>query len=131
MSYVFDSSSLLEAMKRNAVAVLAGNYTLDLARYELANALWKQHILLHRISEDDLNNLVRIAKDVMDVLEILSTGCHEEEVIKLSSKLKLTFYDASYVFHAISMGASLVTEDEQLINNAKTRVRALRLQEIL
>jgi len=131
MSYVFDSSALLEAMKSKATTVLAGNYTLDLAKYELANALWKQHALLHRISRDDLNSLVRIAKDVMNVLEILRTDCHEEEVIKLSSELRLTFYDASYVFHALNLGASLVTEDEQLIDNAGTRVRALRIREIL
>lgn len=131
MSYVFDPSALLEAMKSNATTVLAGKYTLDLARYELANALWKQHALLHRISEDDLNSLVRIAKEVMNVLEILNTGCHEEEVVKLSSELKLTFYDASYVFHAMNVGASLVTKDERLIDSARTRVRALRLREIL
>jgi len=131
MSYVFDSSSLLEAMKRNATAALAGNYTLDLAMYELMNALWKQHALLHRIGGDELNSLVTISKEVMNVLEILSTGCHEEEVIKLSSQLKLTFYDASYVFHAINTGASLVTEDEQLIDRVRSRVRAIRLREVL
>jgi predicted nucleic acid-binding protein len=131
MSYVFDSSSLLEAMKRNATAVLAGNFTLDLARYELMNALWKQHALLHRIGADELNSLVRVSKEVMNVLEILGTGCHEEEIIKLSSQLKLTFYDASYVFHAVNTRASLVTEDERLIDSARSLVRAVRFREIL
>jgi len=104
---------------------LAGNYTLDLARHELGNALWRQHALLRRIDEGDLESLMMITK------EVLSTDCHEGEVVKISNKLKLPFYDASYVFHAVNMGATLVTEDEQLIDNVRTHVRALRLRDVL
>jgi len=131
MSYVFDSSAPFEAIRKNAIAVLAGNYTLDLARHELGNALWKQHALLRRIDEGDLERLVTITKEVLNTLEILSTDCHGGEVVKISHKLKLPFYDASYVFHAVNTGATLVTEDERLIDGARTHVRALRLRDVL
>ena len=130
MSYILDSSAIFKVIKEGDVETLLSNHTLELARYELGNTIWKQHIL-HKLSNDELKRLVRLIKEVLSLMEVSGIDCHEEEILSIAEELKLTFYDASYVFHAISMGASLVTEDEQLINNAKTRVRALRLQEIL
>ncbi|MEM2148079.1 MAG: hypothetical protein QXJ94_05695 [Candidatus Bathyarchaeia archaeon] len=41
MKYLFDSSAIFKAIKENKINLLIGNYTLELARYELGNILWK------------------------------------------------------------------------------------------
>ena len=54
MSFVFDASSIFEAMLHGKVRVLSGNYTVDLTRYELGNVLWKRRALLGDLSEEEL-----------------------------------------------------------------------------
>ena len=41
MKSLFDSSAIFRAVKENKIEFLAGNYTLELARYELGNIIWK------------------------------------------------------------------------------------------
>lgn len=131
MSYIFDSSSIFRAIKENAVEVLAGNYTLDLARYELGNIIWKEHALHKRINADELRSLVRLVKDVLNLMEILTVNCNEEEILDVSKKLRLTFYDASYICHAKDRQIPLVTEDAELLSKTKLHIKALRLNELI
>ncbi len=42
MSFLFDASSIFEAIIQGNIKVLSGNYTIELAKYELNNILWKQ-----------------------------------------------------------------------------------------
>jgi len=42
MSYILDSSAIFRAIKENVVETSVGNYTLDLARYELGNVIWNR-----------------------------------------------------------------------------------------
>ncbi|RLI96776.1 MAG: toxin VapC, partial [Candidatus Aenigmatarchaeota archaeon] len=42
MSYLFDTSAIFRAIKEGKIEILAGNYTIELARYELGNAIWKE-----------------------------------------------------------------------------------------
>ena len=51
MKYIFDSSAIYNAIKQNKIENLAGNYTQELARYELGNSIWKDHFLQAKISE--------------------------------------------------------------------------------
>ncbi|MCP8316707.1 MAG: hypothetical protein H3Z51_07600 [archaeon] len=50
MSYILDSSAIFRAIKENVVETLVGNYTLELARYELGNVLWKEYLLHKKIN---------------------------------------------------------------------------------
>lgn len=52
MTLLFDSSAIFEAIKlgSKAVDLLKGNYTVDLARYELGNIIWKYR---GRVDVDD------------------------------------------------------------------------------
>jgi hypothetical protein len=45
MKYLFDSSAIFRAIKENKIDLLTGNYTLELARYELGNIVWKDYFL--------------------------------------------------------------------------------------
>jgi len=47
-SYLFDSSSLVKALKLRKVNLLARNYIQWLTVYEVLNALWKDAHLLKR-----------------------------------------------------------------------------------
>jgi hypothetical protein len=53
MRYLFDSSAIFRAIKENKVDLLTGNYTLELARYELGNIVWKDYFLQEKISKEE------------------------------------------------------------------------------
>ncbi len=131
MSYVFDSSSIFRAIKQNAVDAVAGSYTLEVARYELGNTLWKEYAIHRRVNSEEVKRLTRPVKDVLKLMEVMMIGCHEEEIIDTSVRLKLTFYDASYVHFTEKNNIPLVTEDLDLIEKVKAHVKALKLDDIL
>lgn len=131
MSCLFDSSTIFKAVKENAVEVLAGNFTLDLTRYELGNILWKEHALHKRISREELKRLAKLIKDVLNLMETLTISCHEEEILTIAERLKITFYDASYIYHAKNKKTSLATEDTQLMDKAKTQIKTIKLNNLI
>lgn len=100
MSFLFDSSAILKAIKENTVETLLGNNTLELTRYELGNVLWKESTLQKRLTNDESKRLVRLVKQVLNIMQVLEVDCHEEAILDAAQRLKLTFYDASYVFYA-------------------------------
>jgi hypothetical protein len=59
MKPLFDSSAIFRAIKENKIEFLAGNYTLELARYELGNIIWKDCVLHVKISDPKLNGTNR------------------------------------------------------------------------
>ncbi len=131
MSYVFDSSSILEALSRGVVRVLSGQYTVELARFELNNILWKRRTLLKDIGDEELTRLARVLKRVLDLMNVVNIRCHEEAVLDVAWRLNLTFYDASYVYVAREKGLPLVTEDRKLKLRADGYVEVLSLDDLL
>jgi len=131
MSYVFDSSSIFRAIKENLVEVLAGNYTLELTRYELGNVLWKENTLHRRVNSKELTKLAKVVKKVLNLMEISTVSCREEEVLGIAEKLKLTFYDASYVCYAKDKKLPLTTEDAGIIDKAKLYIKVLKLDDLI
>lgn len=130
MSYVFDSSAIFAAIKSGKVDAVSRNYTLDLTRYELGNTLWKEHSLHKLVDTKDLSNLIKLVKAVVDLTRVLKIDCHEEEILDLASNLGITFYDASYAYHAKEMGLALVTEDTKLMGKLRPHIRVLNLDAI-
>nr|MDO8079220.1 hypothetical protein [Candidatus Freyarchaeota archaeon] len=55
MKYVFDSSAIFKAIKENKIDILVGNYTVELARYEIGNILSKNHVLQTKITKQELS----------------------------------------------------------------------------
>jgi len=129
MSYILDSSAIFKVIKEGDVETLLGNHTLELARYELGNTIWKQHIL-HKLSNDELKRLVRLIKEVLSLMEVSGIYCHEEEILSIAEELKLTFYDSSYVFYSKERNLPLITEDETLMEKAKLHIKALRTSDL-
>ncbi|MEM2420061.1 MAG: type II toxin-antitoxin system VapC family toxin [Candidatus Bathyarchaeia archaeon] len=131
MKYLFDSSAIFKAIKENLVDVLVGNCTLELARYELGNVLWKNFALEGKAKETEIKSLVGIVKRVLGVMEVLQIDCSEQEILEIANKTKITFYDASYVYLAKSKNLILITEDEQLLKKATSQVNASTLSGII
>jgi len=114
---IFDASSIFVAIRKMKPEVLRGNTTCELAKYELGNALWKEFALHSSISLGEAEKLMDTVIRAIELMNIRSPDW--SDAFKLSLKLNITFYDASYLQLAINDGTSLVTEDEKLREKAE------------
>jgi predicted nucleic acid-binding protein len=130
MKYLFDSSAIFNAIKQNKIEKLLQGYKLDLSRYELGNALWKEHLLLKKITKEQLKNLIKIIKDTLNLMQTLKIECHEEKILETASKLNLTFYDASYAYLAKTKNLTLITQDKTLQNKTAPYIKTQKLESI-
>ena len=119
MSYILDSSAIFRAIKDKVIDRTANSYTLELARYELGNIVWKQHNLFKTIDQKDSLKLIRIIADVLNTLEILNAKSKEDKILELAEELNTTFYDTSYLYHALELGLPLISEDMKLIEKGR------------
>jgi len=130
MKYLFDSSAIFKAIKENKIDFLIGNYTLELARYELGNILWKNYSLQAKATDQEIKKLAKIIKQTLNLMEITQINCTEEEILETATKLKITFYDASYTYHAKAKELALITEDLQLLKKITPYTKASKLNDI-
>lgn len=130
MKYLFDSSAIFKAIKENKIELLAGNSTLELARYELGNIIWKDFFLQAKTTKEEMKMLVKAIKRTLDLMETIPIACSEEGILETATQLELTFYDASYAYHAESKELTLITEDLRLIKKITPVIKTSRLNEI-
>lgn len=130
MKYLFDPSAIFKAIKENKIDVLVGNCTLELARYELGNVLWKSFVLEGKATDAEIKSLAKIVKRVLGVMEVLQIDCSEEEILEIANKAKITFYDASYVYCAKAKNLTFVTEDTRLLKKAAAQINTSTLRDI-
>lgn len=130
MKYLFDSSAVFRAIKENKVDFLTGNYTLELARYELGNIIWKDYFLLTKISKEESKKIVKAVKHTLTIMEVLQIDGSEEEILETATQLKISFYDASYVYLAKAKELRLITEDLRLIKKVAAIINVSMLNEI-
>jgi len=131
MSFLFDASSIFEAIIRGVAKVLSGNYTIELARYELGSIVWKKATLLGSVDESKYVELIYVLKKLLNIMKIVNIECSEHKVLKLANELKITFYDASYVYKAKELNVPLVTEDRRLADKVVNHIRTLKVDDIL
>jgi len=122
--YLLDSSAiaiLLKRLGRSAPKYIEGVHTLDLARYELGNIVWKECALRASISPKEAVSKARYIAKLLKTMKVNSIRSDEDfkAVMELALKLKLTFYDASYLYVAKKEGHTLVTEDTELREKSK------------
>jgi predicted nucleic acid-binding protein len=128
MKYLFDSSAIFRAIKENKVEVLTGNSTLELARYELGNVLWKDYVLQGRISEPEAKMMMKAIKHTLIIMNVEGIVGAEEEILEAALDLKITFYDASYVYYAKAEQLQLITEDSRLIKKISSTISVSTLE---
>ena len=127
MKCLFDSSAIFRAIKENKIDFLIGNHTLELARYELGNILWKN---IAKIPDREIKTLAKIIKQTLNLMEITQIACNEEEILETAIQLKITFYDASYTYHAKAKELPLITEDLHLIEKITPYINVSKLNDI-
>ena len=130
MKYLFDSSAIFRAIKENKIDLLIGNYTLELARYELGNIVWKDYFLQAKISKDEAKMILKSIKHTLAIMEVIPIESNEEEILESAIQLKTTFYDASYIYIAGLKELQLITEDLHLIKKTTSAVKASTLNDI-
>jgi predicted nucleic acid-binding protein len=130
MNSLFDSSAIFRAIKENKIELLNGNFTLELVRYELGNIVWKECALQAKISEQEAKMMIRTVKRVLSIMDVLEIAGNEEQILETSTKLKITFYDASYTYFAKAKGLKLITEDIRLIKKVSPTVEVSSMDSI-
>jgi predicted nucleic acid-binding protein len=128
MKALFDSSAIFRAVKENKIEVLAGNYTLELARYELGNIIWKDCVLHAKVSEQEAKMMAKTINHVLNLMDLIEIAGSEDEILDTAIKLKITFYDASYAYFAKAKDLRLITEDTRLIKKITSTTNATSCQ---
>ena len=132
MKFLLDASYVLEAIKcmdeGEALRLFGENCILDLTKYEVGNALWKEHTLHQSMEEEEFREFLSLFGRIIPQTQVLSVeGKDLPEVADLAAKERITFYDASYVIVAKSRDLPLVTMDAQLRKVASKYVKTTSL----
>ena len=130
MKYLFDSSAVFRAIKENKIELLTGNGTLELARYELGNIVWKDYILQGKVSEQEAKMMIKAIKHTLTLMDVMGIAGSEEEILETARQLKITFYDASYAYFAKMKELCLVTEDSRLIKKISATINVSTMDDI-
>jgi predicted nucleic acid-binding protein len=125
LTSLFDASAIFYFIGRNEPERMVGIYTSDLSLYELGNAIWKESVLLKRLSAEERNEVLDRVSRVMSLMKVLRAEGHERRIMDVAAQLGVTYYDATYVYMAKALGASLVTVDRKLARLAKPAVRVV------
>ncbi len=124
--YLFDTSSIINILLRGRVKPLVNGYTLDLARYEALNTVWKMVRRREGLTPGEAGELVSILVELLsNIMRIISITGHEERVYQLALDEGLTVYDAAYLYMAMEKGLTLVTDDEKLLQKAEKHVETM------
>jgi len=126
---LFDSSAIINLCGERKLDRLMGGCTLDLAAYEVGNAVWKQ---VHIYRTINMNEGSLVLDSLTEVIEMLEKVRAEKalEVLKMAVEEDLTYYDASYAQAAIENGFTLVTDDEKLYEAGKKYVQTMKSDEL-
>ena len=131
MRLLFDTSSLIYAIKLSKIELLYDNYLQWLTIYEALNAIWKEAYLVKSITINEANKLVNIFTETIDFMKILSPRNLEHKILEYAKKLHLTAYDTSYIALAEKHNLILVTEDKKLKEKANKIIKTISLNNIV
>jgi len=133
VKYVLDASALLPLVIRRGKQLIVEAsqedlITTDLAMYEACNSLWKLAILFGSMSLEDAVVVATTLRDLVLrnlIQQIDFTKLDLSQALRRAYEEKLTFYDASYIVIAETVGALLVTEDERLLRAASKFIETM------
>ena len=105
--YVLDSSAIISLTintEEIAIDIFKESLTSTLAFYEIGNFLWK----------NKLENLTDQFIKVLNFIEAENVGLNKE-IVSLSIKENLTYYDATFLYLSKKYGLKLVSDDKDLV----------------
>jgi predicted nucleic acid-binding protein len=120
---LFDTNviyKLIRERPQDAVKKLLEGTTISLAYYELGNALWRECLLLKRISIEEAERSLDLIYLILDHMQVASldneTG---KEVLETAYKFNLTYYDTAFLIEAKKTDRIFVTDDKKLAKVAE------------
>ncbi|MEM2050435.1 MAG: type II toxin-antitoxin system VapC family toxin [Thermoproteota archaeon] len=137
MKAIVDASSLLMLIKNVEEEALLnklnGLATLDMAFYEIGNALWKQASIRRVASGEEVKRVVSAVGKVFLMNSFVKISWRDLDysaVFDLAVGNDITFYDAGYLMASIVFKKPLVTEDEKLKRVAANHVRVMSWRDL-
>ncbi|EHP70424.1 putative nucleic acid-binding protein, contains PIN domain [Metallosphaera yellowstonensis MK1] len=115
--FLFDASALYPLLNYVDKIDPSKIHVLSLTFYEVGNAIWKEHYLRKKVK--DPIALAMFFHKFLRKFNVIEDP-PLEEVIKTAVKGGLTYYDASYLYAATSLGLILVSNDKDLIGKKNT-----------
>ena len=128
--YLFDTPSIIKAVKDNMIEVLIDGYIRWLTIYEILNALWKEIFLTKTLTIDDVSKIIKIFDRLLPLMKILGVKGLEKDIVNIALETGLTTYDASYIATALNNDLVLVTEDRELSRKAMRYVKTLTINNL-
>jgi len=119
MKPLIDVSSIYEAARTGRANELGGLHTVETARYEIGNTLWKHTSLLGSYSAEESAEVIQLFNEAFHVMRFLQLKGHERGVLELATEPRTTYYDASYIYFALRRELPLVTEDAQMTKKGR------------
>lgn len=128
MNFLFDACAILNAIKQyaeNSIIIFKKQYTINLAFYEMGNAVWK---LVYRelSTEEEAFSIINTIKNLWQLFNIITLKKEDlNDILQIAIKDSLTFYDASYLYYAIKNKIILVSDDKKLRKTAESYVTVM------
>ncbi|MEM1909776.1 MAG: type II toxin-antitoxin system VapC family toxin [Thermofilaceae archaeon] len=116
MKLPYDASALMNVIrlrKQDAYGLLKDSLILCLTKYEVGNALWKEAVLQGRISVEEALEVMLLMGRILEAMKTVDLK-GVDQALELAYKLRVTFYDASYLVATAENDAVLVTDDAKL-----------------
>ena len=126
---LFDASAIISLCMERKFDELLEGWTIELAKYEVGNAIWK-HVFLKK--ELCLDDGLKALKGILDLIDEMKIWKVEDKVnaLEIAANEGITYYDASYLIAAIEGGLTLVTEDKELAEVAKKYIKVVTVDEL-
>ncbi len=120
---LFDSNAIYTLIRETpdkALDMLMEGATIYLAYYEIGNALWRECLLLKRISIEEAEKSLSLMYEMLARMQVASLNNEKgNETLDTAHKFKLTFYDSAYLVEAKKDNRILVTDDKKLAKAAE------------
>ncbi len=133
IKYLLDTSAifnLIQAQGSAAEPILHESASLDLAYYELGNTVWKMRYR-NLVSEKEGNQLLADTLIVFEMLQILPYDLfHMADILTLSVRHSITFYDAAFFQAAIENELIFVTDDKKLKNASSSVLTSIHSKDL-
>ena len=131
MSYLFDSSSIFIAFKRDKEDLLLDNYTINLAIFELGNIIWKEAYVFRSMTRKDAVEILDMFSEILSTMKIIEIRSLKREILNLAVEMGVTYYDAAYAYVAKDKNLILVTEDKRLRNAlSESSIKVINLDQL-
>jgi predicted nucleic acid-binding protein len=120
---LFDANAIFRLIREcpeKAMEKLMEGTTINLAYYELGNALWREAHLLKRISIEEAEKSLSLMYAMLVRMKVVEVdGEQGIEILQTAHKYNLTFYDSAYLVEAKKNSKILVTDDNKLAKAAE------------